>query len=105
MQQDIRGFNEHPNSDILLEYDIDPPSGTWVGRLDDYAWGTSSNLLCFFTHMVSGKKYRLSVYDQDGYSPLEMGPAFDEQPLGGIFQITVRKGQGRPPSFSAAKKL
>lgn len=105
MQQEIKGFHDHPNSDKLLEYDMEPPAGVWTGRLDDRAWGTSANLFCFFTNTSTEKKYRLSVYSQKGYRPSNKGPAFDEEPIGGIFEITTKKSPSGLPTFLNAKKI
>lgn len=105
MRQDIKGFNAHPNPEKLKEYVMDAPEGTWTGKLDDHAWGKSQNLFVFFTEAATGKKYRLSVFHNKQYHPSKDGPAFDEEPVGGTFEITTGKSKSGFPSFLSARKL
>jgi len=101
----IPGLRAHSQAEELRSYDAEAPDGTWIGRLDHLAWGLSSNLLCYFTDEGSGLKHRLSVFSRQGYRPYEAGPAFDEEALGGRYEIrTARSGAGWP-KFLAASKL
>jgi hypothetical protein len=104
MRQEIKGFDSRANP-ILKDYGMDTPEGQWTGRLDELAWGQSSNLFCFFTDTASGKKYRLSVFNEKGYMPSKGGPAFDQELLGGIFEITTGKSKKGLPTFLTAKKV
>lgn len=105
MRQDIKGLNNHPQPDKLKEYVMDAPEGTWTGRLDDQAWGKSQNLFVFFTEAASGKKYRLSVFHNKAYKPSKEGPAFDEEPVGGTFEISTAKSKSGLPSLISARKI
>lgn len=66
---------------------MDAPDGEWVGRLDDRAWGRSTNLFCYFTDLATGKGYRLSVFHANSYRPYQSGPALDRVALGDVFNI------------------
>lgn len=106
MRQDIKGFGNHPELMKLREYGADAPDGTWTARLDDMAWGKSQNLFCYFTEVATGKKYRLSVFNSKKYQPTKEGPSFDEEPVGGTFEITTAKSaRSGLPSFLSARKL
>lgn len=104
MRQDIKGFDSNANP-VLRDYTMDAPEGQWTGRLDDLAWGKSSNLFCFFTDMTSGKKYRLSVFNEKAYKPSKGEVAFDQEPPGGVFEITTGKSKKGFPTFITAKKV
>lgn len=103
MRQEIKGLNNHDKPETLKEYVMDAPEGTWRGRLDELAWGKSQNLFCFFTDIESGKKYRLSTFNQKAYKPEKEGPAFDEVEKGATFEITTAKSKNGFPKFVAAK--
>ena len=105
MRQNITGIQNHPHSEKLSEYSMEVPENAWIGRLDDLAWGKSSNLFCFLTEISTGNKYRLSVFSQQNYKPSKEGPAFDEEPCGGIFEIKTEKSKKGFPKFMSAKKL
>lgn len=105
MRQSIQNFNNHPQPERLKEYVMDAPDGTWTARLDDHAWGKSQNLFVFFTEAATGNKYRLSVFHNKQYKPSKEGPAFDEEPLGGTYEITTGKSKSGLPSFLAARKV
>lgn len=90
----------------MPDYGNNPPTGTWTGRLDYHAWGLSKNLFCFFTDEATGQKHRLSVYNRQSYRPYNDGPAFDEEPIGGRFEITTgRSKKSGGPTFLKARKL
>ena len=105
MRQDIKGLKEHPEIFKLREYVMGAPDQVWTGRLDYHAWGTASNLLCYFTDIHSKKKWRLSVFSNKQYQPSKGGPAFDAEPLGGLYEITPGKSKNGLPTFVSAKKL
>lgn len=105
MRQDIKGLNNHPDLMKLREYGMDAPEGAWTGRLDDMAWGKSQNLFCYFMDTKSGQKYRLSVFSQKAYKPSKGGPAFDEEPVGGYYEITTGKSKNGLSTFLSASKL
>ena len=105
MRQDIKGFGNHPDLFQLRDYAMEAPEGKWTGRLDYQAWGKSLNLFCYFTEVASGKKIRLSVFHEKQYHPAQEGPAFDEEPVGGTFEITTEKSKKGLPKFVAARKL
>ncbi|MBL8714229.1 MAG: hypothetical protein JNM12_15165 [Alphaproteobacteria bacterium] len=105
MRHDIKGFNSHPDIFKLREYVMGAPDHVWTGRLDYQAWGATSNLFCYFTDTQTGKKWRLSVFSTRQYKPSKGGPAFDEEPLGGLYEITPGKSRNGLPTFLSAKKL
>jgi hypothetical protein len=105
-RQPIKGLADHPETDGALQaYSNDPPPGTWIGRLDAHAWGRSTNLFCYFTDEATGQKYRLSVFSRSQYRAYQGGPAFDQEPLGGRFEITTGKSKNDMATFLAARKL
>jgi hypothetical protein len=105
MRQNIKNFNTHAQPEKLKEYVMDAPEGTWTARLDDHAWGKSQNLFVFFTDAATDKKYRLSVFQNKLYKPAKDGPAFDEEPAGGLYELTTGKSKNGLPSFLSARKL
>ncbi len=105
MRQEIKGLKNHPDIFKLREYVMGAPDQVWTGRLDYQAWGTALNLFCYFTDTVTGKKWRLSVFSNKSYKPSKGGPAFDEEPLGGLYEITPGKSKNGLPTFVSAKKL
>ena len=105
MRQNIQGLKNHDDFLKLREYVMGAPDHVWTGRLDYQAWGTASNLFCYFTDTETGKKWRLSVFSNKSYKPSKVGPAFDEEPLGGIYEITPGKSKNGLPTFVSAKKL
>lgn len=104
MRQEIKGFDSYANP-ALRDYAMDAPEGQWTGRLDDLAWGKSSNLFCLFTDIATGNKYRLSVFNEKSYKPSKEGPSFDQEPRGGLFEITTGKSKKGFPTFLIAKKI
>lgn len=102
MRQDIKSYAP---SDRLKEYVMDAPEGTWIGRLDEHAWGQSQNLFLFFTDAESGQKRRLSVFSNSQYQPSKGGPAFDQEPVGGLYEIQTGKSKSGFPTFLTATRL
>ena len=105
MRQNIQGLKNHPDIFKLREYIMGAPDHVWTGRLDYQAWGTASNLFCYFTDTETGKKWRLSVFSNKEYRPSKGGPALDEEPLGGLNEITPGKSKNDLPTFVSAKKI
>lgn len=102
MRQDIKSYVP---SDALKEYVMEAPEGKWIGRLDGHAWGQSQNLFLFFTDVEAGKKYRLSVFANKQYQPSKAGPSFDEEPLGGLYDIQTGKSKSGFPTLLSAQRL
>jgi hypothetical protein len=44
------------------DYAFDCPEGTWTAKLEQMAWGKSTNLILCFADVATGKQYRLSVF-------------------------------------------
>ena len=105
MRQDIQGLKNHGDFLKLREYVMDAQEGAWTGRLDYHAWGDAQNLFCYFTDTGSGQKYRLSVFNRNKYAPRKEGPPFDQEPVGGVFEITTEKSKNGLPTFMTARKL
>lgn len=105
MRQRIHGTQDHPEKDRLKEYSSDVPEGIWTGRLDYHSWGKSTNLFCYFTDTDSSERYRLSVFSRGGYKPYGDGPAFDEEEIGGVFEVTTALSKNGLPKFMSAVKI
>ena len=105
MRQKIYNLSGHPEQEALQGYAFDAPEGVWRGRLDHHAWGKSANLLCYFTDVDSGNRYRLSVFSRGGYKPYGEGPAFDEEETGSIYEITTAMSRNGFPKFMSAVRL
>ena len=106
-RQLIKAFNSnHPEHDKFNEYSPLVPSGTKSVQLDFHAWGKSTNLFCFFTDTASGEKYRLSVFARQSYQPYKGSVSFDQEPIGGLFNITVKENdEDKPSQFVNAEKF
>lgn len=104
-RQNISGIQNYRGSGLLDSYSYDVPEGAWEGRLDLHAWGKSTNLLCFFTDIKSGEKYRLSVFSRGGYCPNEGGPELDKEQVGSVFKIKTSYSKNGKPKFMSAEKL
>lgn len=103
-ERNIKGYKAHPDRDKLREYNYSAPVGRWAGRLDYLAWGSDSNLFCFFTDVGTGEHYRLSVWFRTGFCPYEGGPAFDQEQPGGLYAMkTARSKKGLPTFLSASR--
>jgi hypothetical protein len=57
------------------DYTFGCPEGTWIGRLDEKAWGKLRNLLLYFTDQSTNGRYWLSVFDRDNYRARDDGRA------------------------------
>ncbi|MBL4804616.1 MAG: hypothetical protein JKY71_07095 [Alphaproteobacteria bacterium] len=105
MADEIKGLDYHPEVETLKSYTDEPPEGLWEGRLDDRAWGRSTNLFCYFTNLETGQKHRLSVFHRNGYKPYKDGPSFRAAGVGEVYRIkTALSKNGLPKFMSAAKR-
>jgi hypothetical protein len=88
------------------DWTFDCPEGTWTGRLDQKAWGKSSNMLLYFSDQATGRKYWFSVFSRNRYRPRDNGHDFmnDAQP-GDVFELTTQKTKktGNPDLVSARR--
>jgi hypothetical protein len=74
--------------------------------LDFLEWGKSANLFCFFTNIETQKKYRLSVWFNNGYKPRKGNVSFKDAELGKIYRIEIKDGEnGKLPTFVDAELL
>ena len=105
MRQKIYGFKDHPEFEVLKDYASDIDEGTYNVRLDYHAWGKSTNLFCYFTDTNSGQKLRLSVFSRSDYKPYNSDVAFDQEEVGGVFEITTSISKNGFPKFMTAQKL
>ena len=96
-------MRDHPEKEILRWDYLTANSGEYVARLDHHAWGDNANLFCYFTEIDTGYPFRLSVWRSKDYRPWESGPAFDEEPLGGVFKIKVGVTRNGLPKFLSAE--
>lgn len=78
----------------------DIPDGTWAARLDFKTWSDKStvgHLVCYFTAISDGRRYRLSAFRPGGesryrYTPKDDGIDFSQPGLDGrCFIVTVGK--------------
>jgi hypothetical protein len=53
--------------------------------------GDKANLFSYFSDTATGYRFRLSTWQNKHYRPWEAGPALDEEPLGGVFRLTVSR--------------
>lgn len=104
-RQQIKGIQYDPHPIDTEEYQTTAPEGTWNGYLDYHAWGKSQNLFCFFTDVETDECYRLSVFSRSGYKPYKNGPAFDQEPVGGLFKITTETSKNGLSKFLSAEKI
>lgn len=77
------------------------PMGETEAKLEFKIWAKPANTLsCFFTEVVSGRKFQLSVFrrkSDEVYGLPEGDIDFQVCPTGVVYQIMVRKSdQGRP---------
>jgi hypothetical protein len=90
----------------------DIPEGTWAARLDFKAWSNKTaagHLVCFFTTLVDGRRYRLSAFrpsqsSERRYTPKDGGidfssPGLDKQ----IFLVTVGRTAKGSATWLAAE--
>jgi hypothetical protein len=101
----ISGFRAHPDRDQFRDYVIEAPAGPWIGRLDYVAWGKSHNLLCYFTDVAGGGRYRLSTFWNRQFRPHGDGPAFDQAEIGTRYEITTELSKTGLPKFATAKAV
>jgi len=106
MRKHITGLYSHPKRKEFHEtYSFNPPEGILTGTLDDRAWGKSWNLLCYFTEASSNEKYCLSFHGTKGYKPDDKSIAFDEEEIGTLYELTIRKSPSGWISVQTAKRL
>jgi hypothetical protein len=88
------------------EYAFDCPEGTWTARLEQKAWGKSSNLILCFADYATGQKYRLSVFSHNRYKPRDDSHDFrnDAEP-GELFELTTKKTKNGNPDLKSARKI
>jgi hypothetical protein len=89
------------------DWTLDCPEGTWTGRLDQKAWGKSSNMILYFSDQATGRKYRFSVFSRNRYRPRDNGHDFlhDAEP-GDVFELTTNKTRRRgTPNLNSARKI
>lgn len=76
----------------------DIPEGTWSARLDFKTWSNNTaagHLVCYFTSLVDGRRYRLSAFRQNSanaqcYTPKDGGIDFSRSGLDAqTFLVTV----------------
>ena len=104
-RQDIKGLIVHPEKETLALYDDNAPVGSWLGCLEFHAWGKSQNLFCYFTHLLSDKKYRLCVFAQNDYTPYAGNIYFDKERLGEVFEITISESKNGKAKFMNASPV
>jgi hypothetical protein len=88
------------------DYAFDCPDGAWTAKLEQKAWGKSSNLLLCFADTATGKQYRLSVFSRNGYKPRDHSHDFcnDAEP-GELFELTTTKTKTGNPDLKSARKI
>ncbi len=101
----IHGIQNHPDKEKLSEYSSEVPAGTHIVRLDDQAWGKSSNLFCYFTEISSGNQYRLGVFNRSDYEPYKGELSFKEETPGTQYEITTDVSRNGLSKFEKAVKL
>ena len=98
----------HGYRDIIgwEEYEFDCPEGTWTGRLDQKAWGNSTNLMLYFTDQATSRKYWFSVWHRNAYNPRNGGLDFKrEAEPGDLFELTTKKTKNGNPNLITARKI
>ncbi len=107
MTEFIKNIFDHPQFEVLKQYDYEAPIGSWTGRLDHLAWGKSANLFCYFTDVATSGRHVLSVFaNAAGYTPRQQGPDFKQEPTGGTYTITTsQSSRSRYRTFLTAQKL
>jgi hypothetical protein len=85
---------------------FDCPDGTWTARLDQKAWGKSTNLMLFFTDTATDARYWFSVWHSSGYGPRKGGHDFKrDAEAGDLFELTTKHTKGGNPELTTARKL
>jgi hypothetical protein len=88
------------------DYAFDCPEGTWTARLEQLAWGKSTNLILCFADVLTGKQYRLSVLSGTRYKPRDGSHDFrhDAAP-GDVFELTTKKTKNGNPDLKSARLI
>jgi hypothetical protein len=88
------------------DYEFDCPEGKWMGRLEQLAWGKSTNLILYFADTATDRRYRLSVFAGSQYKPRDGSHDFrhDAQP-GDLFELTTKKTKNGNPDLTSARKI
>ncbi|AZR29183.1 hypothetical protein NX80_023020 (plasmid) [Xanthomonas vasicola pv. arecae] len=90
----------------------DIPEGTWAARLDFKVWSNKTaagHLVCCFTSLVDGRRYRLSAFRPNQtagrcYTPKDGGIDFSRPGLDGqTFQVTVGRTTKGSATWLAAE--
>ncbi len=88
------------------------PEGTWAARLDFKTWSNATaigHLVCYFTALSDGKRYRLSAFRPGGssryrYTPKDGGIDFSQRDLDGrTFLLTVGRTRQGGATWLAAE--
>jgi hypothetical protein len=87
----------------------DVPIGAWRARLDFKAWGKGSglSLICCFTALDSGAKYRLTAYPgapkDRRYAPRDRGIDFSEPGIEGrVYDVGIAVSRNGTPAWHTA---
>ena len=90
----------------LSQYNPCGKSGVYRCRLDITQWGKSANLLCYFTNIENGEKYRLSVFFNNNYMPRNGTTSFKEAAPNTLYEIEIKEGKnGKLSTFVRAEKI
>lgn len=90
----------------------DIPEGTWAARLDFKVWSNKTaagHLVCYFTALADGRRYRLSAFrskqpSDRRYTPKDGGVDFSRSGLDGqTFQVTVGRTTKGSATWLAAE--
>ncbi|WP_080398185.1 hypothetical protein [Burkholderia pseudomallei] len=90
----------------------DSPEGTWAGRLDFKIWSNKTvtgHLVCYFTALSDGRRYRLSAFRPGGssryqYTSKDGGIDFSQPDLDGqTFLLTIGRTTKGGASWLAAE--
>ena len=96
----------HKNLSNWNDYAFDCPEGQWTGRLEQLAWGKSTNLILCFADMETGKQYRLSVFSGTRYKPRDGSHDFkNDAAPGDVFELTTNKTKNGNPDLKSARKI
>ncbi len=87
----------------------DVPIGKWRARLDFKAWGKGSglSLICCFTMLDSGARYRLTAYPgalkDRRYAPRDRGIDFSEPGIEGlVYDVEIAVSRNGTPAWHTA---
>lgn len=90
----------------------DIPEGTWAARLDFKVWSNKTaagHLVCYFTALADGRRYRLSAFRSNQpsdrrYTPKDGSVDFSRPGLDGqTFQVTIGRSSKGSVAWLAAE--